>query len=54
MAGETDTWEFYTDKAGEHRWHRRAKNGELVGSATEGYSSKAARTDNAARTGYAG
>lgn len=35
-----DTLEFYTDKAGEHRWRLKAPNGEIVGAANTGFSSK--------------
>lgn len=41
MAGETDTFEVYTDKKGEYRWRRKASNGQIVGAACEGYKSKA-------------
>lgn len=54
MAGENDTWEFYKDKAGEHRWRRTASNGNIVGAATEGYSSKSDCEANAERHGYNG
>ena len=40
MSGGNDNWEFYTDKKGDHRWRRTASNGNIVGSATEGYSKK--------------
>jgi uncharacterized protein YegP (UPF0339 family) len=52
--GATDDWEFYTDKGGSHRWRRLATNKEVVGSSSEGYSSKAACLENAKRNGYAG
>ena len=51
MAGENDTWEIYTDKRGEFRWRRRASNGNIVGSACEGYTAKAACKANAQRHG---
>lgn len=54
MAGENDKWEFYTDKKGEHRWRRTASNGNIVGSATEGYSKKSYAVANAERHGYEG
>lgn len=54
MAGKDDKWEFYKDKKGEHRWRRRASNGNIVGAATEGYSSKALATSNAERHGHNG
>ena len=50
--GKEDSWEFYKDKSGEHRWRRRAKNNEIVGSSSEGYKSKKSATSNAARNGY--
>ncbi len=40
MAGEDDTFEVYKDKRGEFRWRRKAKNGQIVGAASEGYKSK--------------
>jgi uncharacterized protein YegP (UPF0339 family) len=49
-----DTWEFYEDKAGEHRWRRTASNGEPVGRSTEGYTAKANCEANAKRMGWAG
>ena len=54
MAGENDKWEFYKDKKGEHRWRRRAANGNIVGASTEGYSGKSSCTANAERHGYNG
>lgn len=54
MARDSDKWEFYKDKRGEHRWRRRASNGNIVGSATEGYSSKALAQANAERHGLNG
>lgn len=32
--------EFYQDKAGEHRWRMRGRNGRIVASSSEGYSTK--------------
>jgi len=54
MAGENDSWEFYKDKKGEHRWRRTASNGNIVGAATEGYSSKSLAEANAERHGFNG
>lgn len=54
MLGSDDKWEFYTDKAGDHRWRRISPNGNIVGSASEGYSSKALAEANAERHGYRG
>lgn len=50
----SDTWEFYEDKAGEHRWRCTASNGNIIGAACEGYSQKASCTANAERHGYNG
>ncbi|NNE57337.1 MAG: DUF1508 domain-containing protein [Hellea sp.] len=54
MAGENDKWEIYEDKRGEHRWRRRASNGNIVGAATEGYTKKADCKANAERHGMNG
>ncbi|WP_169331847.1 YegP family protein [Robiginitomaculum antarcticum] len=54
MPGENDKWEMYEDKAGEHRWRRRASNGNIVGAACEGYSQKASCKANAQRHGMDG
>lgn len=54
MAGEDDKWEFYKDKKEEHRWRRRASNGNIVGASTEGYTGKGSCTANAERHGYNG
>jgi len=54
MAGETDKWEMYEDKRGEHRWRRRAVNGNIVGSSCEGYVKKADCIKNAQRHGMDG
>ncbi len=51
MSGENDKWEIYTDKRGEHRWRRKASNGNIVGSSCEGYTQKAACVANAQRHG---
>jgi len=40
MLWESDKWEMYADKRGEHRWRRRATNGKIVGSSCEGYTNK--------------
>ena len=37
-AWSDDSWEFYTDKAGDCRWRRTSPEGEIVGASTEGYS----------------
>ncbi len=54
MSGENDKWEFYKDKRGEHRWRRKASNGNIVGSSCEGYTGKSSCTANAERHGYNG
>jgi uncharacterized protein YegP (UPF0339 family) len=54
MAGENDKWELYKDKRGEHRWRRKATNGNIVGAATEGYTKKADCVKNAQRHGMDG
>ena len=51
---EHDTWEFYKDNSGEHRWRRKASNGRIVGAATEGYTKKTDAVKNAERHGYNG
>ena len=50
----SNTWEFYEDKAGEHRWRCTASNGNIVGASSEGYSQKANCQANAERHGYNG
>ena len=49
-----DTWEFYEDKAGEHRWRCKSSNGNIIGAASEGYTQKASCVANAERHGYNG
>ena len=46
-----DKWEIYKDNAGEWRWRRKARNGETVGSSSEGYVNKADCIANARRNG---
>lgn len=31
---------YFVDKSGRHRWRLRARNGEIVASSSEGFSSK--------------
>lgn len=50
--GGSDKWEFYTSDNGDHRWRRKASNGEIVGASSEGYSSKADCEANAQRNGH--
>ena len=52
--GKSDKWEFYKDKKGEHRWRRRASNGNIVGASSESYKNKKSALANAERNGYAG
>ena len=52
--GASDSWEFFTDKSGEHRWRRTASNGEIVGASSESYAGKADCEANARRNGYSG
>ena len=54
MAGENDEWELYEDKRGEHRWRRRASNGNIVGASCEGYTKKSDCKKNAQRHGMDG
>ena len=49
-----DTWEFYTDKAGEYRWRCKAGNGEIIAAAHEGYKQEINSKKNAQRHGYEG
>lgn len=49
-----DTWTFYQDARGEWRWRRTARNGQIVGASSEGYSSRQACVENARRNGYTG
>ncbi len=46
-----DTWEIYKDRAGEWRWRRTARNGQIVGSANEGYVNRSDCIANARRNG---
>lgn len=41
MTGAKDKLEIYKDKRGKFRWRRVAPDGKVVGTATEGYASKA-------------
>ncbi len=52
--GTKDKWKFYEDAAGKWRWNRTASNGEIVGSSSQGYASKASCIENAKRNGYNG
>lgn len=49
-----DKWEIYKDARGEYRWRRTAPNGQIVGSAHEGYKNRADAVANAKRAGYRG
>jgi uncharacterized protein YegP (UPF0339 family) len=46
MAGESDRFEVYQDKAGRWRWKRFASNGRQVGRASQGYATKASCEEN--------
>ena len=46
-----DRWEFYKDSAGEWRWTRIARSGEVVGASHEGYVNKSDCIANARRPG---
>ncbi len=54
MAGENDKWEVYQDKRGEHRWRRKATNGQITGASCEGYVKRADCAANAQRHGMDG
>lgn len=47
-----DKWKFYKDKSSEWRWTRIARNGEIVGAASEGYKNWNDCFENAKRNGY--
>ncbi len=49
-----DDWEVYADKRGEHRWRRRARNGEITGRSCESYKAKKDCLANARRHGMDG
>lgn len=51
IGSDGDTWEIYKDTRGEWRWRRTASNGRIVGSSSEGYSSRANCIANAERNG---
>jgi len=38
---DTVKFEFYEDKAKEHRWRAKAANGQIIGVSSEGYKAKA-------------
>ncbi|HEU0222890.1 MAG TPA: DUF1508 domain-containing protein [Paracoccaceae bacterium] len=40
MADEGDSFEIYQDKRGAWRWRLKAKDGSIVGAASEGYKSR--------------
>lgn len=54
MSASDDKWEFYKDNAGEWRWRRIARNGQVVGACHEGYTTKQNCIENARRHGYKG
>lgn len=49
-----ETWEFYIDPKGKHRWTRKAGNGLTIGASTQGYVNKSACVANAILHGYKG
>lgn len=49
--GKLDKWEIYKDKKGEYRWRRTTRNGEQVGSSSEGYRNRSSAMSNAKRHG---
>lgn len=49
-----DKYEFYVDKAGQHRWRKISPNSQIIGAASEGFSSKQAAINNAKLNGYQG
>lgn len=51
-AWSDDSWEFYTDKAGECRWRRTSPEGEIVGASTQGYRELINCLNNARRNGF--
>lgn len=46
-----DKWEIYIDKVNQWRWRRKASNGKIVGSSSEGYVNKADCIANMQRNG---
>lgn len=46
-----DKWKIEKDRASEWRWNRTARNGQIVGAATEGYVNKSDCIANAQRNG---
>ena len=46
-----DTWEVYQDTASQWRWRRKARNGQIVGSSSEGCRNKSDCISNARRNG---
>ena len=52
--GASDTWEFYTDKAGKWRWRLKGADGKNVGASNQAFKTRAECTSNAKRLGYRG
>lgn len=52
--GINDIWAFKRDPEGDWRWSRKARNGEIVGAAHEGYKNIGDCEDNARRHGWNG
>lgn len=53
MVTLSDATKFYVDEAGEHRWRSQAKNGRIIGAASEGFSSEDKARKNAGLLGIA-
>ena len=51
---DTDSWEFYTDAKGRHRWRCWAINGNILAAAHECYGTADQVKKNAQRHGYEG
>jgi len=49
-----DTWDFYKDSQGQWRWRRTARNGQIVGASSQGYSNRSDCEANARRNGWPG
>ena len=54
MDGTNDRWEIYKDARGQFRWRRMARNGKIIGKASESYKQRADAIANAQRHGMDG
>jgi Domain of unknown function (DUF1508). len=52
MEKRKDTFLFYIGNNRKYWWRRTSSNGNIVGSSTQGYASKAYCKENAVRNGY--